>query len=144
MCHCYMLKSRLEIRFYLTYRPSALQTKYRPRKEKNGLRLASFRCDVAWGFLRQIDACKPCQLFLASIGFVIKWSLPSMSTSSLASIAFVMTGVLARLSISLSKHCELVPTPDLLAVCRSQQASDLDAQFPIVRGEAPLKPHYVL
>ena len=67
-----------------------------------------------------------------------------MSTSSLASIAFVMTGVLARLSISLSKHCELVPTPDLLAVCHSQQASDLDAQFPIVRGEAPLKPHYVL
>ena len=65
-----------------------------------------------------------------------------MSPSSLASIAFVMTGVLARLSISLSKHWELVPNCFFLAVVHSQQASHLDIQIPIVRGEAPLKPHH--
>ena len=64
-----------------------------------------------------------------------------MSPSSLASIAFVMTGVLARLSISLSKHWDLVPNCYLLAVVHSQQASHLDIQIPNVRGEAPLKPH---
>ncbi|MBQ2378418.1 MAG: hypothetical protein II297_08470, partial [Clostridia bacterium] len=67
-----------------------------------------------------------------------------MSPSSLASIAFVMTGVLARLSISLSKHWDLVPNCYLLAVIDSQQASHLDIQIPIVRGETPLKPHYIL
>ena len=66
-----------------------------------------------------------------------------MSPSSLASIAFVMTGVLARLSISLSKHWDLVPNCYLLAVVHSQQASHLDIQIPIVRGEAPLKPHRI-
>ena len=29
------------------------------------------------------------------------------------------------------------------AVVHSQQALDLDAQIPIVRGEAPLKPHQI-
>ena len=65
-----------------------------------------------------------------------------MSPLFLASIAIVMTGVLARLSISLSKHCDLVPNCYLLAVVHSQQASHLDIQIPIVRGEAPLKPHH--
>ena len=65
-----------------------------------------------------------------------------MRPSSLASIAVVMTEVLARLSISLSKHWDLVPNCYLLAVVHSQQASHLDIQIPIVRGEAPLKPHH--
>ena len=54
-----------------------------------------------------------------------------------------MTGVLARLSISLSKHCDLVPNCLMPAVVHSQQASHLDIQIPIVRGEAPLKPHQI-
>ena len=59
---------------------------------------------------------------LSKIGFVIKSRLPLMRPSSLASIAFVMTGVLARLSISLSKHWDLVPNYLMLAVVHSQQA----------------------
>ena len=66
-----------------------------------------------------------------------------MSPLFLASIAIVMTGVLARLSISLSKHCDLVPNCPMPAVVHSQQASHLDIQIPIVRGEAPLKPHQI-
>ena len=64
-----------------------------------------------------------------------------MSPSSLASIAFVMTGVLARLSFSLSKHWDLVPTAVCLPSFHSKQALHLYIQIPIVRGEAPLKPH---
>ena len=58
-----------------------------------------------------------------------------------ASNAILTSGVLARLSISLSKHWDLVPNCYLIAVVHSQQASHLYIQIPIVRGEAPLKPH---
>ena len=112
-----------------------------PGKERNGLRLAALRCDSEWVFSRTNGCLQSCLLILASIGFVIKSRLPLIRPLSLASIAFVMTGVLARLSISLSKHWDLVPNCYLLAFVHSQQASHLDIQIPIVRGEAPLKPH---
>ena len=49
--------------------------------------------------------------------------------------------MLAKLSFALSKHCDLVPNCLMPAVVHSQQASHLDIQIPIVRGEDPLKPH---
>ena len=64
-----------------------------------------------------------------------------MRPSSLASIAILTTGVLAQLSISLSKHWDLVPTAVCLPSFHSCQALHLYIQIPIVRGETPLKPH---
>ena len=64
-----------------------------------------------------------------------------MCFACFASNAILTTGVLARLSFSLSKHWDLVPNCYLLAVVHSQQASHLYIQIPIVRGETPLKPH---
>ena len=114
-----------------------------PGKEKKGLQLAAYRCNAEWVFSQTNGCLRSCLLLLASIGFVIKSRLPLIRPLSLASIAFVMTGVLARLSISLSKHCDLVPNCLMPAVVHSQQASHLDIQIPIVRGEAPLKPHSI-
>ena len=51
--------------------------------------------------------------------------------------------MLAELPFTLSKHCDLVPNCPMLAVVHSRQASHLDIQIPIVRGEAPLKPHQI-
>ena len=104
---------RIQVRFFLYISRLKSRRKLPPGKEKNGLLLAARRYDAEW-VLSQINWClQSLLLLLASIGFVIKSRLPLMSPSSLASIAFVMTGVLARLSISLSKHWDLVPT----AVC---------------------------
>ena len=84
-CHCYMLKSRIEMRFYLTYRPSALQTKYRPRKEKMGFALWAFGAMTSglWGMDAVLADC----------------------LSLLASTGFVITNPFARVSVTLSKHC---------------------------------------
>ena len=133
-----------ELNVFLSY-ISRLESRKKlpPGKEKSGLRLAAKGSDAEWGFSQTNRCLRSCLLLLASIGFVIKSRLPLIRPLSLASIAFVMTGVLARLSISLSKHCDLVPNCLMLAVVHSQQASHLDIQIPIVRGEAPLKPHSI-
>ena len=114
-------ESCIEMRFFLTYRALKVARNYRPGRRKKGfdLRLGGA---MPSGFLTNIWCMRSCLLLLASIGFVIKSSLPLIRPLSLASIAFVMTGVLARLSISLSKHCDLVPNYLMLAVVHSQQA----------------------
>ena len=78
-----------------------------------------------------------------SSGFSHKQLMLAERLSLLASIGFVITNPLARLSISLSKHCDLVPNCPMPAVVHSQQALDLDAQITIVRGRSsPKTPRY--
>ena len=107
-----MLILRIQVCFFLTYRALKVAGNYRPERRKMGFDLRTFGAMLG-GIYHKKCCLQSLLLLLASIGFVINSRLPLMRPSSLASIAFVMTGVLARLSISLSKHWDLVPT----AVC---------------------------
>ena len=116
-----MLILRIQVCFFLTYRALKVAGNYRPERRKMGFDLRTFGAMLG-GIYHKKCCLQSLLLLLASIGFVINSRLPLMRPSSLASIAFVMTGVLARLSISLSKHWELVPNC-FIACCRSLSAS---------------------
>ena len=69
-----------------------------PGKERNGLRLGAWRCDVEWVFSQTIDACR------ASV------------TLSKHCLCHYNGAWLAFVSFTLSKHWDLVPNCCLLAV----------------------------
>ena len=99
-----MLILRIQVCFFLTYRALKVAGNYRPERRKMGFDLRTFGAMLG-GIYHKKCCLQSLLLLLASIGFVIKSRLPLIRPLSLASIAFVMTGVLARLSFSLSKHC---------------------------------------
>ena len=109
-----------------------------PGKEKMGFALRLGGAIPSGFYHKQLMLGEPF-LLLASIGFVIESRLPLIRPLSLASIAFVMTGVLARLSISLSKHCDLVPNCLMPAVVHSQQASHFGYPNPDCEGRSSPK-----
>ena len=97
-----MLILRIQECFFLTYRTLKVAGNYRPERRKMGFDLRTFGAMLG-GIYHKKCCLQSLLLLLASIGYVINSRLPLMRPSSLASIAFVMTGVLARLSISLMR-----------------------------------------
>ena len=127
-----MLILRIQVCFFLTYRALKVAGNYRPERRKMGFDLRTFGAMLG-GIYHKKCCLQSLLLLLASIGFVINSRLPLMRPSSLASIAFVMTGVLARLSISLSKHWICNDKTFCTSVCHSQQALLLAIQTSLLR-----------
>ena len=113
---------------FFTYRALKVAGNYHPERRKMGFDLRAFGAMLD-GIYHKKCCLQSLLLLLASIGFVIKSRLPLMSPSSLASIAFVMTGVLARLSISLNKHWICNDKSLCMSVRHSQQALLLSIQM---------------